>query len=106
MPSPKTLVHESDLQEILWDGARTGVRRPWFRWILAHSRLVLERRDGASLRLSPNVRVVLEHVVRDMSCHVPNDFISSAALSEVCNEGVAGVMEPSLDVCPGPRIAP
>ena len=87
----------------MWDGARTGVRR--LGWIFVHSRLTLERLDGASLRLGPNVGVVLEHVFRDVSCHVPDDFIPRATLSEISNEGVTGVMETSFDICPGPRTA-
>ena len=61
--------------------------------------------DGASLRLSPYVQAVLQHVFRDVSGHVPNDFIPRSTLSQICDEGVAGVIETSFDICSGPRIA-
>jgi hypothetical protein len=60
--------------------------------------LAHERINGAALGLCPNVGVMLEHFLRNVSGHVPNDLVARAALREIGNEGMAVVVKPSLDI--------
>jgi hypothetical protein len=59
-----------------------------------------------ALGLGSDVGVVLKHVFRDVPRQVPDDLISSAALSEISNERMAIVMEAAFDIRSRSSITP
>jgi hypothetical protein len=50
--------------------------------------------------------IVLEHLFRDVTCHVADYFIARAALRQISNERMACVMEASINARPFPGVTP
>jgi len=94
-------VYDPDLWEILWDQAGIGITG------LCCSFCALRQFfDCASFGLSPNMRIVRDHLLRDVTGQVSNDLVSDAAFGKIGNEGMAGVVEATFDICPSADVSP
>jgi hypothetical protein len=61
---------------------------------------------GASLRLHADMRIVLQHLLRNVARYITDRFVAGAALSEISDEGVPIIVPASLNVCLLSSVAP